>query len=130
MLYGHFTFRCILNDEAILPPFKGSTFRGAFGSALKHVVCALKRKDCRECLLNSRCIYSLVFEKKDRQRITGRHMIPQPHPFVIEPPLNSKVRIKPGEEFNFNLICCIILEFIFFFIYFLNISPLIHFFFF
>jgi len=39
LLYGKYAFSCILLDDAHLPPFKGSTFRGVFGHALKKVVC-------------------------------------------------------------------------------------------
>lgn len=94
MFYGRFTFTTELNTEAILPPFKGSTFRGAFGSALKRVVCALKRQDCDSCLLASRCVYAFFFEKKDGH----------PHPFLIEPPLTIKTHFEPGVPFEFNLL--------------------------
>lgn len=46
MLYSRLTFTTELNAEAILPKYKGSTFRGAFGNALKRVVCALERQNC------------------------------------------------------------------------------------
>jgi hypothetical protein len=46
MLYGKYQFLCCLTDETILPCYKGSTFRGVFGRALKRVVCALKRQEC------------------------------------------------------------------------------------
>jgi hypothetical protein len=62
MLLGNYEFHCKLESEAILPYFKGSTFRGVFGHALKKVVCALKNQECNTCLLNKRCIYTQVFE--------------------------------------------------------------------
>ncbi len=92
MLYGRFTFASELNAEAVLPPFKGSTFRGAFGTALKRIVCALRRQECPDCLLNSRCVYAFFFES------------PPPHPFVVEPPLITKTHFLPGEAFDFNLL--------------------------
>jgi hypothetical protein len=92
MLHGRFTFASELNTEAVLPPFKGSTFRGAFGTALKRIVCALKRQDCNSCLLNSRCVYAFFFES------------PPPNPFVIEPPLTTQTRFLPGEAFDFTLL--------------------------
>ncbi len=104
MLYGRFIFNCELNAEAVLPPFKGSTFRGAFGVALKRVVCALKRQDCQKCLLGSRCIYAFFFEKKNSVPLHGKKVAAIPHPFVIEPPLNSKTHFRPGEGFDFNLL--------------------------
>lgn len=34
MLYSRYEFRCVFNSEAILPAYKGSTFRGIFGHSL------------------------------------------------------------------------------------------------
>ena len=58
MLYGKYRFTCRLEDEAVMPPYKGSTFRGVFGHALKRVVCALKRQECDNCLLREKCLYT------------------------------------------------------------------------
>jgi hypothetical protein len=62
MLFGEYRFHAVLEDDAILPPYKGSTFRGGFGVALKQVVCALRRQGCPACLLRRQCVYALVFE--------------------------------------------------------------------
>ena len=48
--------------ELILPPYKGSTFRGGFGHALKRAVCADKEGECAKCVLRRECIYSYIFE--------------------------------------------------------------------
>ncbi|MDI9571327.1 MAG: CRISPR system precrRNA processing endoribonuclease RAMP protein Cas6 [Pseudomonadota bacterium] len=45
-----------------MPEYKGSTFRGVFGHALRSVVCALRRRSCADCLLATRCLYPFVFE--------------------------------------------------------------------
>ncbi|MGC8603673.1 MAG: hypothetical protein ACP5VS_08310 [Desulfomonilaceae bacterium] len=57
MLFGKYDFNCLFNSEAELPPYKGSTFRGAFGVALKKVTCALKLRDCPGCPLVDRIVY-------------------------------------------------------------------------
>lgn len=31
MPYGCYTFHCLVDSDAVLPAYKGSTFRGAFG---------------------------------------------------------------------------------------------------
>jgi hypothetical protein len=36
MQYGKYQFSCFFETEAELPPYKGSTFRGVFGIALKN----------------------------------------------------------------------------------------------
>jgi len=105
MLFGKYTFRCCFESNARLPAYKGSTFRGVFGHALKSIVCALKRRTCDQCLLKTQCIYALVFET--------HHAIPPPkdariaappHPFVIEPPPTGKTDFSAGDSFDFNLV--------------------------
>lgn len=106
MQYGSYLFSSVFEDDAILPDYKGSTFRGVFGHALKKVVCALKRQDCKDCLLKEKCVYSFVFETPAaRDEPGGRKRIASPpHPYVIEPPDNTKTDYKKGEFFGFTLL--------------------------
>ncbi len=105
MQYGKYNFKCFFENDAILPPYKGSTFRGIFGHALKKVVCALKRQDCKDCLLKERCIYTLVFETKHALKVPdGFRISAPPNPFVIEPPLSDETMYKKGCSFDFNLL--------------------------
>jgi len=105
MLFGKYQFFCRLQNEAILPYFKGSTFRGVFGRALKKVVCALKKEECKDCLLRDRCLYVHVFETSlaDRESNNSRLNTP-PHPFVIEPPLTTMTHFQEGDSFDFCLV--------------------------
>lgn len=92
-------------DRIVLPPYKGSTFRGGFGHAFKKVVCTIRDRTCDECLLRSRCIYSYVFETpppEDSQML--RKYEKAPHPFVIEPPLETKTHYNPGDVLTFSLV--------------------------
>lgn len=106
MLYVKCHLRSIMEDDAQLPPFKGSTFRGVFGLALKQVVCALKLRECKDCLLRQRCVYSLVFETlTDSEPSDAAAARPSPpHPFVIEPPLSQETFVPAGAAFDFGLI--------------------------
>ena len=105
MLYGKYQFLCQLENQAILPFFKGSTFRGLFGHALKKVVCALKRQECHDCLLKNSCLYTLVFETQlARQPPEGSKNASIPHPFVIEPFQTTATNFSAGSSFNFNLL--------------------------
>lgn len=100
-----FTIEAI--DSLMLPYFKGSTFRGGFGNAFRRVVCALKKKDCKECLLKTRCIYAYIFETAPPEgtQIMGMaKYITIPHPFIIEPPEDTGKKFNPGEELAFSLI--------------------------
>ncbi len=102
MLFGEYHFKGVLEDDAILPPFKGSTFRGVFGRALKEVVCALKRQECPTCLLRGQCIYTQVFDLFSAWQAKGSPL--PPHPFVIEPPLDTRTHLSRGEQFDFTLL--------------------------
>ncbi len=100
-----FSFNLKAQEPVHLPPYKGSTFRGAFGYAFKKIVCALKKEECNNCLLKEKCIYSYVFETpvpKDSEKM--RKYTQSPHPFIIEPPLENKRYYSPGETIIFNLI--------------------------
>jgi hypothetical protein len=99
MLYGEYRLRAVFEEAAILPPFKGSTFRGGFGQALKKVVCALKKEQCQDCLLRERCVYFTVFEVPSKP---GKAT--PPHPFVIEPSLSAATHFKAGDSFDFGLL--------------------------
>lgn len=105
MLFGKYQFSCCFADNASLPYYKGSTFRGVFGRALKQVVCALKRQECAQCLLKKQCVYTLVFETACALEMpNGSKIVSPPHPFVIEPPLTIETDFKKGSSFDFNLL--------------------------
>ncbi|MBI5183857.1 MAG: CRISPR system precrRNA processing endoribonuclease RAMP protein Cas6 [Nitrospinae bacterium] len=91
-------------ETLILPPYKGSTFRGGFGHAFKKVICVVRNKDCSDCILKEKCIYSFVFETSPPSNTTRmRKYISVPHPFVIIPPMDRKREYKEGEELTFKL---------------------------
>lgn len=104
MEFGRYEIRCTMLDNAILPPYKGSTFRGAFGGALKRVVCAVGHKECVTCLLAQRCVYAATFEAEARSGDPRGLLAARPHPYVIEPPLTRQTRFSRGEAFDFSLI--------------------------
>ncbi len=105
MLYGKYHFTCSLENDAILPEYKGSTFRGVFGHALKRVVCALKRVECEDCVLRSRCLYAKVFETPLAVGMPkGSRISAPPHPFVIEPPLTDLRQYRAGDPIQCGLI--------------------------
>jgi CRISPR-associated endoribonuclease Cas6 len=100
-----FKFRLKALEPLILPSYKGSTLRGGFGYAFKRVVCAIREKECTDCLLKEKCVYSYVFETpppSDTKMM--RKYRAAPHPFVIEPPPERKRIYKPGHEIEFGLI--------------------------
>ena len=106
-------------NEVVLPPFLGSTLRGAFGHALKESVCVISHRDCSGCLLVERCLYPRLFEPEARN---GEGLLAKrqdaPRPFIFIPPLPStdsglmrarddllrwRVRVKADESVVFGL---------------------------
>ncbi|MCX7612913.1 MAG: CRISPR system precrRNA processing endoribonuclease RAMP protein Cas6 [Caldimicrobium sp.] len=107
--YKIITFTCKPEDELYLPAFKGSTFRGVLGRALKQALCTLKtQKDCLSCPLLRTCYYAYIFETiphRERPLPFGYNKIPAvPHPFVLEPPLEEKRHFTTEDTFSLNLI--------------------------
>lgn len=102
--YKSFTFSLEAKEILVLPSYKGSTLRGGFGYAFKRVVCALKEKECFDCLLKEKCIYSYVFETPPPSdtRIMRKYKA-APHPFVIEPPPEKRQGYSPGTRLAFGL---------------------------
>ncbi len=100
-----FRFTVSAKDHIRFPPYKGAAFRGGFGYAFKRVVCVTRGKQCDDCLLKQKCIYSYIFETPPPDDTEILRLYPKvPHPFVIEPPVTEKQSFEPGEEFSFQLI--------------------------
>jgi CRISPR-associated endoribonuclease Cas6 len=102
--YKQFQFRLTALEPLILPSYKGSTLRGGFGHAFKRVVCAIRNKECPNCILKEKCVYSYVFETpppSDTKMM--RKYKAAPHPFIIEPSSEKRRGYKPGDEINFGL---------------------------
>ncbi|MGB9716174.1 MAG: CRISPR-associated protein Cas6, partial [Thermodesulfovibrionales bacterium] len=100
-----FRFNLLPLESLVLPSYKGSTLRGGFGYAFRRVVCAIKNKECPECLLKEKCIYSYIFETpppSDSKLM--RKYTSAPHPFIIEPPQEKRYSYTPGTELAFGLI--------------------------
>lgn len=102
MLFGRYSFLAEFRNQAILPPYKGSTLRGAFGLALKDISCVLKSNDCQGCPLVKTCVYRRVFEIDSQT--SDKKSGAQPHAFVIEPPESAQRNFAHGEHLNFKLL--------------------------
>lgn len=99
------TLRVTLQSQAAgsLPPFLGSTLRGAFGHAFKEVVCLVRDQDCATCMLRARCPYPYVFETLRPAEATWmRRYETVPHPFVFLPPPQSPTRWTAGDLLHFD----------------------------
>lgn len=102
-------FRFIIKPqkELVLPPYKGSTFRGGFGHAFRRTVCIERKEECAKCVLRHKCIYSYVFETPIVQKVQAGEQPKDeyvPHPFFIEPTLDEKQHYGINDRLNFHLI--------------------------
>lgn len=108
--FSHLTVRKLqltlkAEEDLHLPAYKGSTLRGGFGQALKHVTCALKRQECSTCLLRNRCVYLYLFETPPPENAEMMRLYPAaPHPFVIEPPETVSKSVPRGGNLEFRLL--------------------------
>ena len=112
-------------DEALLPPFLGSTLRGALGHSLKAIACSVPHGDCGRCLLAERCLYPRLFETSARNSFSRnndsallRRKQDAPRPFILIPPsvvsehgtlrarddlLLRRVRVRSGDSIAVGL---------------------------
>lgn len=75
-------------EPVSLPPFLGSTLRGALGHALKQGVCVVDHGDCSRCPIALQCIYPYLFETPAPPGIAQlRGQRNAPLPFILEPPI-------------------------------------------
>lgn len=100
---ARYEFRLRAQADAFLPAFLGSTFRGAFGYALKAVECSMPHGECGRCLLAERCLYPLMFETTARQPeglLQKRQNAPRPFifqaPFAIKAGVAATTRSRAG----------------------------------
>lgn len=88
-----------------LPPYKGSTLRGGFGSAFRRIACSLRGTACHACLLQANCAYAYIFETAPPPGSEAlRNYTSVPRPFVLEPPVETQTHYLPGEKLCFSLI--------------------------
>ncbi|MCX5977816.1 MAG: hypothetical protein NTV33_13615, partial [Coprothermobacterota bacterium] len=90
----------------LLPPYKGSTFRGPFGGIFHDLVCTRSGySHCNLCPLHTVCPYAIVFEPSPPEDARMMQRFSDiPRPFVIEPELSQKTTYQPGETFTFDFL--------------------------
>lgn len=92
-------------EGLLLPPYKGSTLRGGFGRAFRHVTCAHRAGQCPSCPIKDDCPYAYIFETAPppgAAALSNYEAVPRP--FVLEPPLEERTCYAPGEELCFHLV--------------------------
>lgn len=91
-----------LETSAVLPVYKGSTFRGALGHSLRRAACALpSRRECPGCPVAKTCPYKFLFEPSDLP--TSKRFKDAPRPFVLFPPETEVQTFSPGDALSLKL---------------------------
>lgn len=93
-------------ERAVLPPFKGSLLRGAFGHAFRRATCSMgPGQSCRECLLRRACLYTRLFETfvEGEPPPFLRGIPTSPRPYVFET-VTETTDFEPGAPLCFDLL--------------------------
>lgn len=91
-------------DHGRLPPYKGSTLRGAMGWALKDLTCVEGLTSCAPCE-RSACAYREMFEPRPAADLeVMAKTVSVPRPFVIEPPASVRREYSPGDRLVFGVV--------------------------
>lgn len=104
-------FRCVrlrIEVRAVqwceLPSYKGSTLRGALGTALKKSCCGTLRRDCSTCSQRFTCLYVYFFETPlwGSGNDAARYRF-APHPFALNLALDGPLSLPPGSVWSFGM---------------------------
>jgi len=100
--YTKFLFTYEALEKSKIPPFKGSTLRGAFGVSLKSLVCTSPSKPCLSCEEIGQCPYAYIFETY-QESIGIQEHVKLPHPYILLPKDHQKELYLPGEHLLFEV---------------------------
>lgn len=87
-----------------LPPYGGSTIRGAFGRALRKTCCMTHMRVCGDCPLYRSCPYVSIFESPKSAEPMLLRMGNVPNPYIIEAPVCGEKVYAPGEHIVFDVV--------------------------
>lgn len=94
-------FDCLASTETRLPPFKGSTIRGALFSSLRREFCLDRQAPgCASCQARQACPVSALLATVDEDSVRGVEVA---RPCTIEPPLQTQTVYQPGDPFSFGV---------------------------
>jgi hypothetical protein len=91
-------------EVSVSPLYAGSMLRGAFGTALRRIVCLDFHQNCSDCITRESCAYQKIFSPitpVDAGRLTKNRDMPRG--FIIKPPLRADT-YGPERPFSFRMI--------------------------
>ena len=104
--YARFRFTLEATEDCMLPPYLGSTLRGAMGKALHQMLCLLPDENCQRCMHRWQCAYAYIMATgREETNSDGKTRIqPLPVPYVIEPPDEKNNAYSKGDFLHFHLL--------------------------
>ncbi len=104
--YRHIIIIAKATRDCVLPEFKGSMLRGAFGHTFKKIACSMKQiKNCKVCPLNKVCSYYYCFETPvPDDSVYLQELSFAPHPFLFKLNDLGKTHYQKDDTFQFELI--------------------------
>ncbi len=101
---SRYRLRFIAREPLRLPAYAGSAWRGAFGHALKRLVCVTREPRCPDCLLYRSCSYPYLFETPPDPAVALLRKYPAaPHPFLLRPSADTRRPLAAGAETTLDL---------------------------
>jgi hypothetical protein len=102
--FAYFTINLHVLSTIELPYFKGALLRGSFGKIFRRLVCMHDKVYCQDCFVRYKCQYAYIFESLSLNRNNPWHSSHDPHPFIIEPPLDDKYVYHSGDNISLGLL--------------------------
>ncbi|HPX60864.1 MAG TPA: CRISPR system precrRNA processing endoribonuclease RAMP protein Cas6 [Deltaproteobacteria bacterium] len=98
-------FSLTVTEDIILPPYKGFTFRGVFGTVLRELACSIPGEKCPLCPFRHTCAYGYLFETvPDASVPHAGKFAAYPRPYIINPPLTARHRFGRYESMTFETV--------------------------
>lgn len=95
---ARYQFELVAQTPLSFPAYAGSTWRGAFGGALRRAVCVTRQPQCGGCLLQHHCVYSQVFETPAGAEPLLSKGKGAPRPYILHPLATSGQTYQAGEH--------------------------------
>ncbi len=107
LYFSHYRLSLSPIDLILMPRLgKGNVLRGAFGSSLKGILCAVQKGnnkiECVDCLVRDRCPYALIFNPVGL--VQAKRLQNPPRGYIIKPPLDPETQYDSSKPLVFDMV--------------------------